>query len=112
MKLAIIGSRTFTDYQKLSSELEQFSNIELIISGGAIGADSIGQQYAIEHNIPTLIFKPNWKQFGRGAGFVRNVDIVEACDIVIAFWDGISKGTKHSIDLAKKKDKVIVICLI
>lgn len=109
VKVAIIGSRDFNDYNLLKSILEPVkSKIGLIISGGARGADCLGERYANENNIDTLIFIPDWSK-GKSAGYERNKQIVEASDIIIAFWDGTSKGTQHSFKLAEKYNKKIKI---
>jgi hypothetical protein len=108
MKVAIIGSRNFNDYEFLRTACILFPDIDLIISGGARGADSLAERYAKEANIPTLIFKPDWS-IGKQAGYLRNIKIIEAADIVLAFWDGVSKGTKHSIDLAEKYKRQLFI---
>ena len=106
MKLAIIGSRIFDDYKLLQETLEQHkSRITLVVSGAAKGADSLGEKWALENNIETLIFPADWNKHGKKAGFIRNEDIIKNCDCCIAFWDGISKGTKHSISLCKKYNK-------
>ena len=111
MKVAIIGSRTFFDKSKLIQQMDNLQNISLIVSGGARGADTMGEQYARERNIPTKIFLPDWERFGKSAGFKRNVQIIEAADMVVAFWDGKSAGTKHSIELAKRSGKECKIVL-
>lgn len=115
MKLAIVGSRTFTNYnvlEKFILDNINIQNIEQIISGGAIGADKLGEVFAKKYSIPTIIFKPDWNLYGKKAGFLRNNDIIGACDTVIAFWDGESKGTKHSIDISKEMGKNVIICRI
>lgn len=106
-KVAIIGSRSFNDYEFLKEKLNPDS-ISIIVSGGAFGADELAEQYAEEHEIPMRIFKPNWK-LGKHAGLLRNIEIVDFCDFVIAFWNGKSKGTKHAIEYAKKIGKEVVI---
>ncbi len=108
MKIAVIGSRNFNDYDYLKDKLLIIINdLEncTIISGGARGADSLGERFAKEFKIDTLILKPDWEKFGKSAGFLRNKDIIENSDIVCAFWDSKSAGTKHSINLAKKTKK-------
>ena len=113
MKLAIIGSRNFNDYFLLTKILESYkSETTLVVSGAAKGADSLGEKWAIENNIKTLIFPANWEKYGKRAGFIRNEDIIKNCDYVIAFWDGISKGTSHSLNLAKKYNKSSKIIFI
>ena len=108
MKVAIVGSRTFNDYNFLSrmmDDLDEICSTEEIISGGAKGADSLAEQYAREHNIPITTFIPAWNKYGKGAGMIRNEAIIDATDIVVAFWDGQSPGTKNSIDRALKAKK-------
>jgi len=110
MKLAIVGSRTFKNYKLVCTEIDKLTkfglcSINKIISGGAVGADSLGEKYANEHNIMTMIFKPDWKKYGKAAGFIRNEDIIKNCDFVLAFWCNNSKGTEHSIKLAKQYNK-------
>jgi len=108
MKLAIVGSRTFNDYEMVKDSLKDLTITE-IVSGGAKGADALAEKFAKVNNIPVKIFKPDWAKYGRGAGPVRNKQIVEYADKVIAFWDGESKGTKSSIDLATKELKLLSI---
>lgn len=91
IKLAIIGLRSFQDYELLKTSLEPYKNkVSLVVSGGAKGADSLGERWAIENNIKTLIFIPDWNKHGKKAGFIRNEDIIKNCEACIAFWDGKS----------------------
>ncbi len=108
MKVAVIGSRSFRDYEELKMVLDSFK-IDLIVSGGAIGADKMGEYYAREHDIKTLIFLPDWEQHGKAAGFIRNKLIVKNSDLIIAFWDQKSKGTKNSLDYAQEKGTSILM---
>jgi predicted Rossmann fold nucleotide-binding protein DprA/Smf involved in DNA uptake len=105
INLGVIGSRTFDNYKFLEKALNYFfsTKIESIISGGAKGADSLAEEFAKQKGIKIVVHKPNWDEFGKSAGFKRNHQIVEESDILVAFWDGESKGTKHSIKLAKDK---------
>lgn len=108
MKLAVVGSRNFNDYDLLKKYLDKIHSVEpitLIVSGGAKGADSLSERWAKEKNIPTDIYYPDWKKFGKKAGYIRNQDIIKNSNKCIAFWDGVSKGTRHSIDLCKKQNK-------
>ena len=104
MCYAVIGSRSFQDYDVLSHFLKGHY-ISLIVSGGAIGADTLAARYAGEKNIPLIVIKPNWVKYPKTAGFVRNKEIIRAVDIVVAFYDGFSSGTKHSLDFAEKLNK-------
>ena len=101
MNIAIVGGRDFSDYTLLKERLSRYISIygvpENIVSGGAKGA------------IPLLVFKPDYQKYGRGATLVRNTQIIENADVVFAFWDGQSKGTKDSITKAKKLQKELHI---
>lgn len=113
MRLAIIGSRTFNNYELLCREIDKlkvFYEIDIIVSGGANGADTLGKCYAQEHNIPFVAFTADWQKYGKAAGMIRNQTIVDDSDYIIAFWDGVSRGTKDSIRRAskcKKRYKII-----
>jgi len=112
MKLAIVGSRTFNDYELLKKEtdklLEKY-NITEIISGGAKGADSLAEKYAKEKKLKLTVFPAKWNKYGKSAGFIRNNEIWEYADLGIAFWDGKSKGTQHSFKLAEKYHKILEV---
>ena len=113
MKLAIVGSRTFNDYNlmvKFITENYNVDEITHIVSGGARGADSLGEWFAEEFKKEKIIFPADWKRFGKKAGFLRNVDIIDNCDECVCFWDGQSHGAKHDIDLCKEKNKPCKIC--
>lgn len=92
------------------------NNKVTIISGGANGADTLAEMYAFRRGIETKIFPANWKLYGKKAGFLRNEQMHEyiakykhrKC---IAFWDGLSKGTSHNFELAKKYNTPMEICL-
>jgi len=107
MKVAVIGSRGFNNYELVKETLSPL-DITLVVSGGAMGADTLGERYARENGIPTKIFKPDWTK-GRGAGFLRNTDIINEADTVVAFWDGKSRGTLDSIKKAEKQGKKVLI---
>src|SRR5690625_1138275 len=102
MRLAVVGSRTFNDYDTLRKHLDALS-VSVIVSGGAQGADRLSERYATERNIPLSVHYAEWNKYGRSAGPIRNKRIVEDSDGMIAFWDGESRGTLSSIRLAKNK---------
>lgn len=112
MKIIIAGGRDFIDYEllclKVDKILSQQDEIE-IVSGTANGVDKLGERYAIEHGYKLKRFPADWNYFGKKAGFIRNEDMAEYSDALIAFWDGKSKGTEHMIKTAKEKDLLIRI---
>lgn len=114
MKVAIVGSRNFNDYGLLLETLKEITGITAVVSGGADGADTLAEQFADEHGIPKIIYpitREDWIQYGMAAGPIRNRAIVEECDMMVAFWDGESTGTKDAFmqcTRAKKPVKVIM----
>lgn len=106
MRLAIVGSRDFHNYDVLETEVINFicslsEDIVEIISGGAQGADTLAYRFAKENSIPIRVIFPNWTKHGKTAGMIRNLDIIKNCDYVMAFWDYKSRGTAHSIKVAR-----------
>lgn len=103
MKICVCGSRNFNNselvIQVLTALFNASGEIE-IISGGATGPDTTAVEYAKIRNVPTKVFLPNWNKFGKAAGAVRNKQMVDEVELVLAFWDGKSKGTKITIDYA------------
>ena len=101
VKVAIVGSRDFPYPALVDRVVYLLPRDIVIVSGGASGVDSWAEATAKHWRKDTLIFKPDWAKHGRVAGFIRNNEIVRNCDIVIAFLHKSSKGTKHTISLAK-----------
>lgn len=109
MKLLVTGSRNITNFD-ISAFIPQ--NTELIISGGAKGIDEIAEKYADKMKISKLIIRPQYFKYKRNAPLKRNEIMVDICDEVLAFWDGISTGTKHTISYAKKKNKPVEVIIM
>lgn len=116
-RIIVCGGRDFADedlfIKSMDEILPQYEDVE-IVSGHAKGADTFGERYAEAHGIPVAIFKADWKKYGRGAGPVRNKEMLEYAKqespVIIAFWDGKSKGTKNMIDQGTKANaKVHVV---
>lgn len=110
--VAVVGSRTFNDWDFFFTKMQELfivADIKCIVSGGARGADKMAERFAEVFEIPTQIFKPRWDTYGKAAGFIRNEDIIDAADAVVAFWNGKSTGTKHSIGLAEKSNKTLYV---
>ena len=118
-KVVVAGSRGFNSYAYMEEALDQqimeameeldiIDDIE-IVSGGAKGADKLGERYAKERGYSLKIFPAEWNKYGKSAGYKRNAQMAEYADMVIVFWDGESKGTKHMIDLADEKQLYLAI---
>lgn len=108
-KVAIIGSREWKDHEMVRDYVQSLNATDVVVSGGARGVDQWAQIYAEERGLDTLIFEADWDQHGRRAGLIRNHDIIGAADRVVAFWDKVSTGTQHSISLARKADKPVLV---
>ena len=106
IKVIIAGGRDFIDQVHLNkacdSMLKGKPNIE-IVSGGAFGADKMGEIYAKDNGYTFKVFKADWNTHGKSAGFIRNKQMSDYADALIAFWDGNSSGTLNMIETAKKK---------
>ena len=102
MKVAIIGSRGLT-VRNLEKYLPE--EVSELVSGGAVGVDSSAKAYALKNNIPIKEFLPDYDSFGKRAPLIRNIEIIKYADIVIAFWDRKSHGTKFVIENCKKLGK-------
>ena len=118
MKLAVIGCRHFDNYDLLLHSIDRYykdAPIKSVISGGASGADSLAAEWVKEYNlkyrpkIELVEFLPDWDLYGKRAGFIRNELIISAADEVLAFWDGLSRGTANSLSHAKKQKKNTVV---
>ena len=109
-KIIIAGGRDFMDYNLLKEKTNKIlqekrvSHKIVIISGCARGADTLGLRYASENAFDIEEYPANWDKYGKKAGYMRNVEMAENADALIAFWDGKSKGTKHMIDIATERN--------
>ena len=110
-RIIVAGGRDFTDYALLSETLDvilkRYTLREVqIVSGCCRGADALGEQYAREHGIPVVRFPADWQAYGKAAGPIRNRKMAEYASegegILVAFWDGKSRGTASIIRLAEK----------
>jgi hypothetical protein len=108
-RLAVVGSRDFPHMDWVREEVAQLLPDTILISGGARGVDTVAEETALEVGVQVRIYPADWNKYGRGAGYIRNKQIVDDADEVWAFWDGKSKGTKHTMDLALKADKPLTV---
>lgn len=100
MKVAVIGSRGLR-VSDLGNYLPE--EVSEIISGGAKGVDTCAKEYALSRGLKLTEFLPEYKKYGRAAPLKRNITIIENADMVLAFWDGSSRGTKYVIDNCKAR---------
>ena len=106
----VCGGRHFNDYELLKQTLDNLGvNIVQIISGHAVGADSLAETYALKHNIPVRTFPAKWHIYGKSAGPIRNKEMIDYLNkfenkMVVGFVSDDTKGTRNTLDLAKKKN--------
>ena len=106
MKLLIVGSRSITDFD-LTPYIPD--DVNVIISGGANGIDTLAERYADKHRISKFILRPQYELYGRGAPLKRNQKMVDMADAVLVIWDGKSSGTQFTINYTKKIGKAITV---
>lgn len=113
MRMIIAGGRDFNDFELLSNTVDDlFHNrlpISTIISGTAKGADTLGAEYAKKNGIYLKEYYPDWQQHGKKAGILRNITMADNAELLLAFWNGESKGTNHMINIALKKSLFVKI---
>jgi YspA, cpYpsA-related SLOG family len=103
VKVLVCGSRSWDRPPEIGRRLAALPPHSEIIHGGARGADQIAATYARALGLPEKEFPPNWGR-GRNAGIIRNLQMLdEQPDLVLAFWDGVSTGTKHTIEEAQRR---------
>lgn len=103
MRVIIAGGRNCNDYTAVLAAISasEFA-VETVISGGARGVDALGERYARQNKKPIVRFCADWAKHGRAAGPLRNRVMAENADALVAVWDGVSAGTKHMIETARK----------
>lgn len=110
MRVIIAGGRNVTDEKHLFYALHQCTfPITEVVSGGARGADYLGENHAICSDIDLTVFPADWGTYGKRAGVIRNIQMAEYADALIALWDGKSRGTQHMIETMQKQNKPIFV---
>ena len=101
MRVIIAGSRSLSDYTIVDSAVKNSGfDVSEVISGGARGVDRVGEEWARRNGIPFIRFPAKWDKHGKAAGYLRNQEMADVADALVAVWDGVSLGTKHMIDIA------------
>jgi len=108
MKVAIVGSRGIEN-----PDIDKYlpASTTEIVSGGAKGVDTCARAYALKNGLILTEFLPEYSRYKKGAPLMRNLKIIDYADMVIAFWDGSSKGTRNMIEACKKEGKEIIVVI-
>ena len=109
LKVAVVGSRGFRDYEFFENRLDFFlsqtdEQIE-IVSGGARGTDKMAEEYARAKGYWLQVFPADWGQHGKKAGYLRNVEMANYATHFIVFWDFGSPGTRHMLRIIGERGK-------
>ena len=107
MRYIVAGSRNFQNYGLMEETLNSLnlSPDDEIVCGDARGADLLGAQYGTQYKIPVIHFPADWNRYGKAAGHIRNAEMAEYGDFLVAFWNGTSRGTANMIQAMKRKGK-------
>lgn len=108
-RVAIVGSRDYPHPAHVQRAVSGLASDDIVISGGARGVDSMAAKFARWRGLEVVEHLADWEHLGKRAGYVRNITIVEDCDRVIAFQHNASRGTQHTIDIARKAGKPVEV---
>jgi hypothetical protein len=113
MKALVTGSRTWRDNQTIADTFRRFG-VTAVVHGGARGADTCAHQEALRLGIVPIVYRADWATYGKAAGFIRNQAMLntEKPDVVLAFWDGQSRGTGHMIKIAKQAGYDVIVTFV
>jgi len=113
MKVIVAGSRQLNTFDMVEEAIDDFwlmgNEITEIVSGGARGVDRLGERYAQENKIPLKVFPAEWDKHGKAAGAIRNDQMANYADALIAVWDEVSRGTGHMINSARRKGLLVYV---
>lgn len=113
-RVIIAGGRDFSDYRLLERTVDGFLSGRggeeiAILCGKARGADALGERYARSRGYRLQYYPADWERYGRAAGCIRNQEMAQNADALVAFWDGMSRGTGHMIGAARRRRLTVLI---
>ena len=113
MKTIIAGSRAITDYDVLIKAVKDCAfKITSVVSGCARGVDALGEKFANDNSLPLEKYPADWSTHGKRAGYIRNTEMADNAEALLAIWDGESRGTKHMIDIAREKGLEVCVYMV
>lgn len=112
VRVIIAGSRNITKYNIIEDAVKSSDfHISEVVSGAARGVDTLGEEWAEKNKVHCKKFPADWDTYGKSAGIIRNVQMADYADALIAVWDGASRGTSHMIRTAKERNLKVFVHL-
>lgn len=115
-RMIVAGGRDYSNQNIVDSFIDRVRIVcesrglnLVIVCGMAKGADTLGRNYALSHNLDIMEFPANWDKYGKSAGFIRNKEMGNIADSAIVFWDRESRGSKMMIDFMKSINKPVKV---
>ena len=117
LRVIIAGGRDFTNVNVMATALNNLQDVDHVIEiekltlicGMARGADLTAYKLFSEAGLPVEKYPANWDQYGKQAGYIRNTQMANVADMLIAFWDGESRGTAHMIHTARARNLKVLV---
>lgn len=100
MDITVSGSRDFPDRDRVFAALDAFKAeypFDRMFAGGTRGVDRFAEEWALLHQVPCTVVPAQWDTFGKRAGHMRNIRMLEQSDALLAIFDVLTAGTKHAV---------------
>ena len=118
-RFVVAGSRSYNNYDEFEDVMNRYvkwwgiHDLAIISGDAAYGADAMVIRYCKENNIPYFLYPADWDKYGKRAGIIRNCEMRDACTHLLAFWDKVSKGTAHMVEICYERDDIkVMMCLV
>jgi NAD(P)-dependent dehydrogenase (short-subunit alcohol dehydrogenase family) len=107
-RVAIVGSRHYPDLERVAAYVRGLSPTASLVTGSASGVDAAATRVARERGLPVLVLGASFEELrDASAAASRNQRLVDQCDVLVAFWDGSSEGTRRTVDRALDSGKEV-----
>jgi hypothetical protein len=105
---ALVAAR-YADVEAAMADYLMSHEITTVLSGAARGVDRLGERWAVEHGVPITRFPADWAKHGKAAGMIRNREMADNAEALVALWDGQSRGTLSMIGIARRMGLFVVV---
>ncbi len=107
-RVGVVGSRHFPDLERVSSYIRGLPATVSLVTGSASGVDATVTRVARERGLPIRVLGASFEEArDTGVAASRNQRLVDLCDVLVAFWDGVSNGTRQTVDRALDSGKEV-----